>query len=331
MADLTLALTGWVSRSKTLQRLPIRSTSTLRLRVFIAAIVFIATAGPIAALEPVRVTGGIFAFVGEKKQRSRDNLANNATFGLIVNGSGAVLVDSGGSWKGAEVLHAAIRGVTRQPVRYVINTGGQDQRWFGNAYWRKQGALVIASEGAVADQKQRGSAQLAALVELLGEQLEGTQPTYADVTFKDAHKLRLGDATIEIHDAGTARTPGSSYVWVPARSTVFTGDIVYVERMLAVSDFSNSKLWLDAFDAVAGLNPEFIVPGHGGPTTLSRAKAETYDYLAGLRERIGAHIRNGGDMISAGEVDQSAFRHLELFDSLARRNARAVFAEMEFE
>lgn len=50
------------------------------------------------ALEVQAVTEGIWAIVGEKEQRSPENLANNATFGLIVTPEGAVLVDPGGSW-----------------------------------------------------------------------------------------------------------------------------------------------------------------------------------------------------------------------------------------
>ncbi|MBN9265217.1 MAG: hypothetical protein J0I75_11775, partial [Hyphomicrobium sp.] len=40
--------------------------------------------GPARALETVKVTDGIYAFVGEKTQRSPLNLGNNATFGLVV-------------------------------------------------------------------------------------------------------------------------------------------------------------------------------------------------------------------------------------------------------
>ena len=225
-------------------------------------------ASPSLALETVKVTDGIYAFVGEKEQRSPQNLANNATFGLIVTSEGAVLVDPGGSFKGAAMLHAAVRKVTDQPVRYVVNTGGQDHRWLGN---------------------------------------------------------------IEIHHKGQAHTPGDSFVWVPATKTVFTGDIVYVERSLGVMDFSSSRSWLEAFDALASLAPAHVVPGHGAPTTLARATADTYDYLSSLREKIGAHIEAGGDAIGAPKVDQSAFKHLEQFDALAGRNAQSVFAEMEFE
>ena len=283
------------------------------------------------ALDTVKVTDGIYAFVGEKKQRSLTNLANNATFGVIVTNKGTVIVDPGGSWKGAEALHAAIRQVTDQPVRHVINTGGQDHRWLGNGYWRKQGATIIASEAAVADQKDRGSMQVTMLDQLLKDSLTGTEPAYADVTFKTAHTLSIGGLSIEIRHEGQAHTPGDSFVWVPSKRTVFSGDIVYVERLLGVGPQSSSKSWIAAFDAMAAVKPEHIVPGHGGPTILKRATAETRAYLVNLRTRIGKHIEAGGDMIGAVKVDQLSFKHLEQFDALSRRNAQAVFAEMEFE
>ena len=286
---------------------------------------------PAYALDTVKVADGIYAFVGEKHQRSPTNLANNATFGLIVTADGAVLVDPGGSWKGAEALHAAVRKVTDQPVRFVINSGGQDHRWLGSDYWKKQGATIIASKAAVADHKERGSMQLTMLTQLLKGSLNGTNPVYADVTFDISHKLSLGGLDIEIRHVGHAHTPGDSFVWVPSKKTVFSGDIVYVERILGVGPQSNAKRWIAAFDAMAALKPEYIVPGHGGPTDLKRATAETRAYLVNLRTRIGAHIDAGGDMIGSVKVDQSAFKHLEQFEALARRNAQQIFAEMEFE
>ena len=299
--------------------------------VRVLVILFACCASQAVALETVKVTDGIYAFVGEKQQRSPQNLANNATFGLIVTSDGAVLVDPGGSFKGAEMLHAAVRKVTDQPVRYVVNTGGQDHRWLGNGYWKAQGATIIASQAAVADHKDRGSMQLTMLTALIKDSVAGTDPVYADVTFEASHSLKLGGLEIEIHHKGQAHTPGDSFVWVPAKKTVFTGDIVYVERILGVGPQSNAKSWIGAFDAMAELKPDQIVPGHGAPTDLKRAYAETRAYLVNLREQIGAHIESGGDMIGAPKVDQSTFKHLEQFESLAGRNAQQVFSEMEFE
>src|SRR2546422_2947268 len=42
---------------------------------------------------------------------------------------------------------------------------------------------------------------------------------------------------------------------------------------------SGTADWLKAFDAIAVLKPQVIVPGHGRPTSLEGAKAATRDYL----------------------------------------------------
>ncbi|MFZ5752402.1 MAG: MBL fold metallo-hydrolase [Pseudomonadota bacterium] len=300
----------------------------LRLTAFALLFPLAAQAG---ALEVQPVTEGVWALVGEKEQRSPTNFANNATFGVVVTDDGVVLMDPGGSWKGAEEIHAAIRGLTDQPVKYVIDTGGQDHRWLGNGYWQAQGATVIASEAAVEDHHARESQHMQALAQFLGDSLAGTEPSFADVTFADSYRLELGGIAFEITHPGAAHTPGDSFVWVPAKDTVFTGDIVYVERILGVGEQSSITTWPAAFEAVEATGAAHVVPGHGHATTMDRARADTYDYLMNLRARIAAHIEAGGDLAGAAEVDQSAFAHLEQFDSLARRNTQTAFTQMEFE
>ncbi|MGM0583196.1 MAG: MBL fold metallo-hydrolase [Pseudomonadota bacterium] len=295
-----------------------------------AAVAFPAAAAA-QALEVQPVTDGVWAIVGEMAQRSPENLANNATFGLVETGEGAVLIDPGGSRKGAAALHAAVREVTEAEVRYVVNTGGQDHRWLGNGYWQAQGATVIASQAAVADQRARGARQLSALAAFLGEALEGTEPAHADVTFEDRHEFELGGLSFEIVHAGPAHTPGDSHVWVPQKDVVFTGDIVYVERLLGIGEQSSITHWPAAFEAVAALDPAHVVPGHGHVTTLERARADTHAYLMNLRAEIGALIEAGGSIIDAPTVDQSAFSRLKQFDALAGRNAQAAYEQMEWE
>ncbi len=300
-----------------------------------ALLVSAALAAPVSTsaetLDVRLVTDGIWAIVGEKEQRSPGNLGNNATFGLVDTEAGAVLIDPGGSWRGAEALHEAIRSITDSPVTYVVDTGGQDHRWLGNGYWRSQGATIIASEAAVEDQRARGSLQLTALSQLIGPALDGTEPAYADVTFGESYALVIGGLTIEIVHSGPAHTPGDSFVWVPAKDTVFTGDIVYVERILGIGDQSSIAGWPAAFEAVEATGATHVVPGHGGPTTMERARADTFDYLVNLRAEIGAMIEAGGDIMDAPAVDQSAFSHLEQFEALAGRNAQAAFQQMEWE
>jgi len=235
-----------------------------------------AQAGQLMQVTPI--APNTYALVGSTEQRSPDNLGNNSTHGLIVTDEGAVLIDAGGSYKGAQAIDGIIHGLTDQPVRYVINTGGQDHRWIGNSYWKEQGATIIASADAVADQQARASMQQTILTALIGsDTLEGTSPAYADITFEDSYDLTLGGVTLQLVHPGPAHTPGDSFVWDPATKTVFTGDIVFVSRLLGVLEFSNSAGWVEAFDAMAALHPTHVVPGHGPVTDLPPATHGTRD------------------------------------------------------
>ncbi|EBA04204.1 hypothetical protein RB2150_06873 [Rhodobacterales bacterium HTCC2150] len=278
-----------------------------------------------------QVNDDVWAIVGPLEQRNAENMGNNATFGLVTTTEGAVLIDSGGSALGAAMIDDVVRSLTDEPVKYVINTGGQDHRWIGNSYWRKNDAIIISASDAVADQKDRSSIQLTMLSQLIGDNLTGTNPAYADITFDDAYTLKLGNKTFEIWYPFAAHTPGDSFVWIEQSDTVFSGDIVYINRLLGVMDFSNSAEWVEAFEAIAALNPKHVVPGHGPATNLGKARADTYDYLKNLRTKIGEHIDEGGDIIGSVNVDQSAFDYLDQFDALAGRNAQAVFEQMEWE
>lgn len=282
-------------------------------------------------LDVQKVTDGIWALVGPLEQRNAENLGNNATFGLIETTDGAVLIDPGGSEKGAAMIDDVVKELTDQPIRYVVNTGGQDHRWIGNAYWQAKGAKVIAATSAVEDQQDRASMQMTILSQLIKDGLDGTTEAYADITFDDTYTLELGGKVLEIHHPAAAHTPGDSFVWLPDSDTLFAGDIVYVGRVLGIMSFSNSAEWVDAFKAIEALNPTHLIPGHGPATNMDTARADTFDYLANLRLQIGDHIDAGGDIIGSVDVDQSAFVYLDQFDALAGRNAQAVFEQMEWE
>jgi hypothetical protein len=75
------------------------------------------------------VAQDVYAFVGELGPRSTANEGLNVNLGLVVTPAGAVLIDGGATFRGARQIHDAARRVTQQPVRRVINTGGQSHRW----------------------------------------------------------------------------------------------------------------------------------------------------------------------------------------------------------
>lgn len=300
----------------------------------VAAISFFAASLQAQAsdLKVQHVVDNVYAIVGVHEQRDAKNLANNATFGVVVTDDGVLLVDPGGSYKGAANVEAAIRTITDKPVKIVINSGGQDHRWLGNGYFKERGARIIASNEAVADHKARTEDHFFGLTQLMGKDaLAGTEAVYADETFDSELDLSFGGESFEIRHKGSAHTLGDSFIWMARTGVMFTGDIVYVERMLGIGPAQDSASWLEVFEAMAAYKPTHIIPGHGPATDLARATAETYDYLTYLRSEVGKVIEAGGDVEASYAIDQSQYKHLAVFEQIAKRNAQNVFMQMEFE
>jgi glyoxylase-like metal-dependent hydrolase (beta-lactamase superfamily II) len=300
-------------------------------RTLLASLLVIASLSA-QAFDTVKVADGVYALVGDLGQRSPDNLGHNMTSGFVVTSQGVVVIDTGGSLANAQAIHAAVRKVTDKPVIYAINTGGQDHRWFGNDYFKRQGAKLVAAEAAVPDMRERGAAQEATAQQLLKEKFAGTRLVYPDITFKDRYTLPVAGERIELIYTGGAHTPGDIFVWLPQRSMVFTGDAVFVQRLLGIMPGS-ARHWIKSLEYLRDeLKPKIIVPGHGHVTDLAEALRDSYDYLVFLRDAVTQRFAGGAfDPVEASQgLDQSRFKHLVNYDDLGfrSRNALAVAEEI---
>ena len=280
-----------------------------------------------------RVAENVYAHVGDIGGRSVANQGLNANIGLVVTPAGAVLIDSGATFNSARDIQAAIRRVTAQPVRWVINTGSQDHRWLGNGYFKTQGADLIAHAAAVPDMRSRGGDQLQALRTLLGTGANDTVPTLPSRLLEAADaRLELGGTAFEFRHRGGGHTPGDMIVWLPQAQMAFAGDIVYVDRLLAVLPVSSTKAWLDAFTALEQLAPKHIVPGHGRVTDLATARAQTRAYLEALRAHMKRAVDQGADVSDAVKsFNPAPFLHLSNAGELNPGNASRTYLEVERE
>ncbi len=280
-----------------------------------------------------RVADGVYAFVGELGARTEANEGLNANLGLVVTRDGAVLIDSGATFQSARQIHEAVRRVTSQPVRWVINTGGQDHRWLGNGYFQLQGAELIAHAAGEADMRNRGNDQLQALRTLLGAKADGTTPTLPVRWIRQAdERLELGGVVFELKHRGGAHTPGDMLVWLPAQRILFSGDVVYVDRLLGVFPMSRTKAWLATFAEIERLDPARIVPGHGRVCGLAQAQADTRDYLLALRAHMKKAVDDGTDISAAVKsFDDRAYTRLLNAAELMPGNASRTYLELEWE
>ncbi|MGD2083192.1 MAG: MBL fold metallo-hydrolase [Chromatiales bacterium] len=282
----------------------------------------------------VPVADSVYALVGPTTGRTYENHALNNNLGFVVTGEGVVLIDSGASAAGARLIEAAVAEVTDQPVRWVINTGSQDHRWLGNGYFRDRGARIIALARTVETQRRFADQHLASLAPVLRERLDGTEPAYAEPPVEeDRAELDLGGVRLVLWWPGDAHFPGDAVIWLPDRQVLFSGDLIYVDRMLSIHPWTDVRSWEAAFREAGVLEPAVIVPGHGAVCDLDKARRDTGEYLAWLLDEVGAAVSEWEPLDATVDrlADAPAFSRLRHFESWHRSNLNRTYLRLEAE
>jgi glyoxylase-like metal-dependent hydrolase (beta-lactamase superfamily II) len=279
------------------------------------------------------VAPNVYAYVGDTEGRTYENEALNANIGLVVTPAGVVLIDPGATFKTGATIAAAAKAVTAQPIKWVVNTGGQDHRWLGNGYFKAQGAEIIAHANAEADMKARGPEHLKSNAPVLKDKQDGTELVYATRWLQGPdNTLDFGGVKLQFVYRSGGHTPGDMLVHLPATGVVFTGDVVYTDRILGLHPVSKTKNWVASFEALEALNPKVVVPGHGNVTTLAQAQRDTGNLLKALRAHMGKAVEAGTDIGAAVKsFDATPLKHLKHMDVWLPQLANLTYLEMEQE
>ena len=264
-----------------------------------------------------QVADNVYAFIGPTTNRTPENLGLNNNIGLVVTDEGAVLIDSGAGIPSAKALKKAVALVTSQPIVAVINTGSQDHRWLGNGYFAEQGAKIFALDKTVATQKSQ-SQELLQRMANVSEIFQSTKAvTATEKLVGDEAIITVGSVDFELKFLGNAHFPGDAVVWLPKQKVLFSGDLIYVDRMLGVLPYSDVASWQKAFHMAEKLPAKFIVPGHGAVSDWNKARKDTGHYLDKLVNvmSVAADDMVGVDQAVQDNKDWPEFKHLIHYDS----------------
>jgi len=303
------------------------------MRHLLALLLLAATTAATADVLKVQHVGGpAYAIIGPIGGRTYDNYGLNANFGFVVTKAGVVLIDSGASDSGAQLIEQAVASVTDQPITHVLNTGSQDHRWLGNGYFAAKGATIVALQRTVTTQRQFGAQHLQQLLPELKERVAGTKAVSAAAPVAaDATTLHVGGIELQLRWLGDAHFAGDAVVWLPGEGVLYSGDLVYVDRLLGVLPWSDLLAWRDTFHQMEKLQPRHIIPGHGKVCDLAKAQRETGAYLDWLAQEVGAAAENWEPIDEVVErlSDAPAFRGLANFAELHRGNVNRSYVQFE--
>ncbi|MEY8120674.1 MULTISPECIES: MBL fold metallo-hydrolase [unclassified Falsihalocynthiibacter] len=288
--------------------------------------------GSVLYSKPVEFIPGVFSAIGATAPPTYENAGHNNNLSFIVTGDGVVVVNAGGSYRLAAALHQEIKAVTSQPVKLVFNENGQGHAMLGNGYWADQGVKIVAHTKAAHEFEEQGGQSLRAAQTRLKERADKTRVVAPSETFEDVYSVDMGGMKIEARYLGPSHSPGDIVVWLPQKNLVIAGDMAFHERMLPIFEHTMTADWIETWDTeFEPLKAIYVIPGHGHPTNMDQVRRYTRDYLIYLREKIGTHLDDGGDLADAYYLDQSPYAHLDTFEELATKNAGRVYEQMEFE
>lgn len=261
--------------------------NTVVLHAFGAGWLFCLCAMPLTTLaqeEPVefvstRLSGTVFMLTGKG-----GNIA-------ISSGEDGVYIVDDQVQPLTDQLLGAIRKVSDQPIRFVINTHFHGDHVGGNEAISGTGAIILAQDNVY----RRMS------TDQFNKFLDESTPAWPAgalpvITFSDQVTLHLNGEPATVHHVAAGHTDGDAIVHFPVSNVIHMGDIYFnglypyidldaggsVQGMLAAVDFALNLSNQDTR----------IIPGHGPMATIEDLAAYR-DFLAQARDQVQVLIDQG--------------------------------------
>jgi cyclase len=234
--------------------------------------------------------------------------------GFQVGADGVVVVDSGTA-SSADAIVAAIKKVTAQPIRYVINTSADPDHVGGNAKVAKAGQTLFTGNGGagLATNFLGGGASILSAEQVLtrmsgpsGKPSPYPVEAWPTESFNQPRKyMYLNGEGIEVFHQPAAHTDGDAIVFFRRSDVIVAGD-VFDTRAFPVIDVAKGgsiqgeiaalqKLVDTAIPSVPIVSREegtLIIPGHG--RICDQLDVVDYrDMVTIIRDRIRDLMKQG--------------------------------------
>ena len=213
---------------------------------------------------------------------------------VYVTGQGVIMVDDKYDRDYGNIV-AKIKGITNQPVKYIISTHHHEDHSGGNSKFGPAGVEIVSTAQArrnIVEHKQSN-----ATPGMVG----------ASVVFTDETAVFLGGKEVRAKYFGRGHTNGDAVVYFPALRTIHTGDLMAGNTPLIDYPGGGSLAeWARTLDEAMKWDFDTVIPGHGPVTTKANLKAYR-DNVDKLRSRATAMVRGGKSQEEIGKVMQAEF------------------------
>jgi glyoxylase-like metal-dependent hydrolase (beta-lactamase superfamily II) len=254
----------------------------------IAAALCLAAALPLAAQQPD------WSKVEVKAQKLGEGVwmisGAGGNIGLSAGPDGAFLIDDQYAPLTDKIV-AAVKSVTDQPIRFVLNTHYHPDHTGGNENLGKAGGIIVAHENV------RKRMTMDWFNETFQSPMKPSPPAALPVvTFSESVTFHWNGEEIRVQHMPPSHTDGDSVVYFPKANVLHTGDVVFY-GLYPVIDYAAGGT-IDGIVAVCdrllGMIDEKtkVIPGHGPLIDKSGVK-EYRDMLATVRDRVKPMVAAG--------------------------------------
>src|SRR5712692_2565727 len=215
--------------------------------------------------------------------------AAGGKIGVLAGPDGIFMVDAQYAQITDKVV-AAIRKISSEPIRFLVNTHVHGDHTAGNANFVKMGALLFARE-ELREELSRPPAT--------GNPAPARDPARLPVVtygMGDPVKLRLNGEIVDLIPVRAAHTGGDTMIRFENADVIMIGDFYrnYGYPFIDTNNGGTLKGALEALDAtikLAGPNTR-LIPGHG--TIINRTDIVPYrDMILGVEAKVQQMIGQG--------------------------------------
>lgn len=277
------------------------------------------------------IGNGVYVHYGQHLDIDDGYQGDICNVSFVVGSLGVAVIDTGGSLKVGNQLRDAIKKVTDKPILYVINTHVHPDHIFGNAAFNQDKPQFVGHAKLGDAMQLREEAYEKLNQRFLGQDAKGSKIVKPTILVKQPMDLDLGDRSLKITPYPNAHTNTDISVIDSKTSTLFTGDLLFIERTPVIE--GDIKGLIAAIDTLKTYPVKQVVPGHG-PVTQDWIGALNNEqrYLNAVLSDIRATIKSGGDMGKAMDTAAAAEKgKWLLFDIANRRNVNTLYPSLEWE